>query len=399
MEYLERLFESFISAVPSVIHAALLLVLALVVSAVVKSIVVKLLNKLQLEKHTDKLGVVDEDTGSSVEFIGKLVYIIVFLLFLPEVLNQLGLHDAAQPITMVVSRFLNFIPNIIAASIILVVGIFIAKIIRQLLVPVLKKLNVDKLQEKAGVETSEEAQISSVISYIVYVLILIPVVISALQVLNIAAISDPAIAMLNRIVVFLPNIFVAIAIVVIGVYIAKISGKLLTQVLSSVGTDKLIGKIIPSDDEKISKFSLSTAIGELVKYIVGLLFFVEAINVLRLEVLQTVGQGIIAYLPFAISAIIIMGTALFIATWVEALIGKKAPNAKVTALIAKTTIIVIAVFMALSQLGVASSIVNAAFIITLGALAIAFAISFGIGGREFAANMLKRLEDKTKEDK
>ncbi|WP_350343018.1 mechanosensitive ion channel [Proteinivorax tanatarense] len=392
---MENFLDSLTEVALQIVPAILLLVLAFVVSSLARRIVLKVITKMELEKHTDKLGLKDEETGSSLDFIGKLVYIIVFLLFLPEVLNQLGLHDAAQPITMVVTQFLDYIPNIIAASIILAVGIFIAKIIRQLLVPVLKRAKVDQLQEKAGITSTEDAQISSVISYIVYVLILIPVITSALQVLNIAAISDPAVAMLDRIIVFLPNIFVAIAIVFIGVYVAKIVGKLLAEVLSGIGTDNIVRKIIPEEQNKLKDFSLSKAIGEIVKYIVGLLFVVEAINVLRLQVLQTVGQGIIAYLPFAISAIIIMGAALFLATWVEALIGKNAPNSKFSALIAKTTIIVVAAFMALSQLGIAPSIVNAAFIIILGALAIAFAVAFGIGGRQFASNMLKRLEDKT----
>ncbi len=66
-----------------------------------------------------------------------------------------------------------------------------------------------------------------------------------------------------------------------------------------------------------------------------------------------------------------------------------------TAIIAKYIIIVVAIFMTLNQLGVATSIVNAAFIIILGALAIAFAVAFGIGGRDFAANTLKKIEDTT----
>ena len=68
------------------------------------------------------------------------------------------------------------------------------------------------------------------------------------------------------------------------------------------------------------------------------------------------------------------------------------------AVVAKVAIIVVGVFMILSQLGIATAIVNDAFILLVAAVAVAFAIAFGIGGKEFAAKTLKKLEEK-KEDK
>jgi len=325
-----------------------------------------------------------------------LVFVIVFLLFLPGVLDKLGFDNVSTPITLLVTQFLNYIPNIIAAIIILMIGGLVAKIVRQLTAPILKKLNVDKLQEKAGISTTENATISSVISYVIYVIILIPVIIAALQALNITAISNPAIAMLNTIFGMLPNIFVAIALVVIGTIVAKIAGKLLSQILSGLGTDSLLKKIVPSDNSRLKDFSLSNAIGEFVKYIIILLFVVEATNVINLEVFRNVGAAIIAYLPMVISSVIILGLALLISSWVGGFIQNKYPDAKLTAIVAKSAIIVVAVFMVLVQLGIATTIVSAAFIIVLGAFAVAFAISFGIGGRDFAANTLKKFESAKK---
>lgn len=394
MRYLDNLWNSLFSTLPNIISAILLLVLALVVAAIAKRIVVKLLEKVRADKYIDKLGITDEATGSSLVFIGKLVFLIIFLLFLPAVLDKLGMQSVSAPIVSLINQFINYIPNIIAAIVILAVGMFIAKLVRQLLTPLLKKLNVDKVQEKAGISSTENTAISSVIAYIVYVLILIPVFIAALQALNISAISVPAIAMLDTIVSFLPNIFAAIAIVLIGTFIARIVGNLLAEILSGVGTDSIVQKAIPEGTAKIKDFSLSKAIGEIVKYILILLFVVEAINILQLDVLQFAGEAIIAYLPLVISAIIIIGAALLAATWIESLLAKRFSNAKTIAFVVKAIIITLAVFMTLNQLGIAPSIVNAAFIITLGAFAVAFAISFGIGGRDFAGSVLKKIEDK-----
>ncbi|HLR34826.1 MAG TPA: mechanosensitive ion channel [Tissierellales bacterium] len=386
-------------AVPSIIYAIVLLVIAFLVAGFSKSLAVKLLKKLNLDKYTDKLGVVDETTGSSLEFVGNLVYAIVFLLFLPAVLNRLGMQGVSSPIEMFVSKFLNFLPNLIGAIIILSIGIFLAKLIRQIITPILKRLNVDRLQEKAGVTTSDSVTISSMISYVIYVLIIIMSITAALQALNISAISNPAISMLDRIFNAIPKLFVAIAIVIIGNTIAKMAGKLLENILSSAGTDHLINKLIPSDNEKIKNISLSKIVGKIVKYIIVILFVVEAFSFLNFHVLKSVGEGIISYLPYLISGILIMGIALFASAWIENIMIKKLSSSKFIALVVKSLIIMVAVFMTLSQLGFAKSIVNAAFIIILGALAIAFAISFGIGGREFASNILKGIENKVEEEK
>jgi uncharacterized protein YacL len=85
-----------------------------------------------------------------------------------------------------------------------------------------------------------------------------------------------------------------------------------------------------------------------------------------------------------------MGVALLAAEWIEKVISKKFSGSKIVASAAKISIIILAVFMTLNQLGIAPSIVNSAFIIILGAVAIAFAIAFGIGGRDFARNVLQK---------
>ena len=160
-----------------------------------------------------------------------------------------------------------------------------------------------------------------------------------------------------------------------------------------MGTDTLLQKAMPVDKGKLKGFLLSKTIGEIVRYILVLLFVVEAINVLKLEVLQFAGEAIIAYLPLAVSAIIIMGVALFAASWVESAILKKFTDSKLQAYAAKTAIIALAVFMTLNQLGIATSIVNSAFIIILVQLRLPLLLPL-TRRTEFAGNVLHKLETK-----
>ena len=358
---------------------------------IVKSLVTKLLKAINAEGFLGKLGVKDTATNSSVEFVAKLAYFVTFLLFLPGVLDKLGMQSVSAPITNMVDSFLEFIPKLIAAGIIVVVGIFIANIVKELLVPVLKAIKVDTLQEKAGITATEGNSFSNVIANVVYGLIILIVVTSALDQLEIAAISGPANEIVSTIFAMLPNVLGAIIIVAIGVFIAKLVATLLQNLLAGVGADTLIEKITGNADKNIN---LSKILSEVVKYVIVVIFIVQGINVLDLAILNNIGATVIAYLPAVISTIIILAIGLFAANAAENAIVKKAPNAKGGALTAKVAIYVVTAFMCLSQLGIAGAMVETTFILIIAAVCIAIAIAFGVGGRTFAANTLAKLEKK-----
>ncbi len=382
---------SWFSWIPDVLAAIILLVIAFLAALLAQSLVVKLLKKLNGEKALGKLGVKDTETGSAVAFVGKLVYFIVFLLFLPAVLDKLGMKSVSAPITNLVSAFLDFLPKLIAAGLIIAVGMFLAKLIRQLLIPLLRAVKVDTLQEKAGIDVNESTAISSVIANIVYGLIILVVITSALDQLGIKAISQPAGAVVNAVFDLIPNVLGAIVIIVVGVFISKLVAKLLESLLAGVGTDSLLEKITGNANQKVH---LSKVIGEVVRCVLIIIFLVQGINVLGLPVLTQIGTAIIGYMPLVLSAVIILAIGVFAATTVEALLVKKFPSAKAGALAAKIAIYVLAAFLCLSQLGIANTIVETTFILIIAALAVAVAVAFGVGGRKFAENTLDKLEKK-----
>ena len=391
MKRLEKFLDSFLDQIPNVIYAILLLVVAFIAAKVVKSIVTKLLKAINAERFLGKLGVKDTVTNSSIDFVAKLAYFVTFILFLPGVLDKLGMYSVSAPITGMVNSFLGFIPKLVAAGIIIAVGMFIANIVKDLLTAVLRAVKVDALQEKAGIEASETTSFSSIIASVVYGVIVLVVITSALDQLGIAAISGPANAVVARIFAMIPDVLGAIVIIAIGVVIAKLVSKLLESLLAGVGADSLVEKLTGNTEKKIA---LSKILSAVVKYVLVVIFLVQGINVLDLPVLTGIGTAVIAYLPAAISAVIILAVGLFAANTAEAALVKKFPNAKASAMIAKVAIYVLVAFLCLSQLGVATAIVETTFILIMAALCVAFAVAFGIGGRTFAANTLDRLEKK-----
>ena len=128
----------------------------------------------------------------------------------------------------------------------------------------------------------------------------------------------------------IPNVLGAILIIAIGVFIAKLVAQLLQSLLAGVGADTLIEKITGTPAKKIV---LSKVIASVVQYVLAVVFLVQGINVL-------------------------------------------------------------VAFLCLSELGVASAIVETTFVLIIAAVCVAFAIAFGVGGRTFAANTLEKIEKK-----
>ena len=120
-------------------------------------------------------------------------------------------------------------------------------------------------------------------------------------------------------------------------------------------------------------------------------FIVESFDVLHLTVLTDIGNAVISYMPYVLaSALILLACYICDGLASKALLKE---NHTVLALAGKITIYTIGIFMILSELGIAKEIVDTAFLLILAALAVAFAISFGMGGRDFARNVLKKLSD------
>ncbi|MBQ3309683.1 hypothetical protein IJG78_03335 [Candidatus Saccharibacteria bacterium] len=300
MNNITRFWDTLFGGLPDVVVAILVLILALVVAWLAKFLTLKLLKVIGLERGMSKAGVEEKNTKKVTGFIGRLVYLIVFILFLPGIFEKLGLNNVAAPIVAMMNGFMAYLPNIIGAIIIAMVGLFIARLVKELLKPLLDKTKLNSFVEKTGLDV-KKVDVSKILVSIVYT-------------------------------------------------------------------------------------------------VIAVFFVVEALNTLKLEILTNIGNQIISYLPFALSAAIVMLIAYLLGNWVENALVKNFSASKATALIAKIAIIVIGVFMMLYQLGIAVNMVNIAFIIVLGSFGVAFAVAFGIGGREFASHTMRKFEQKLDEN-
>ena len=364
-----------------VVKAVLLLVLAYFIASAVRSMLKALLNKTSFCKSQED-GAKKE---SIVEYIGDIAYLFVMLLFVPGIFSALGASTIATPILDMMRSIWSFLPNLLGAGIVLMLGNLVAKLIRQWLAPALKKANVDKLQEKLGCETPSDVSLSETLAYLVYVLILIPVIIAALQVLKLDVLTAPATMMLQEILTYIPLVAAALFVAGLGVVLGRLVSQIVTRLIAASGADEKVKEFI---GETSYKFSLSGIVGSILNGVIVILFTVQGVNLLKLEILTKVGTAIIGYLPNILAAVLVMAAA-----WIGSAAAQRAFEKNgftCCAAFIRGLILIIAGFMILSQLGIAVSIVNEAFIIILTGAALAFAIAFGIGGADIVKKYLAK---------
>ena len=205
----------------------------------------------------------------------------------------------------------------------------------------------------------------------------------------------PALSIINSVFAAIPKLLLATIVIGFGVLVANIACTLLANVLIGANFDGLIEKIAPGKESKISLTKITVNI---IRVIIMVFIVAQGIEILGLALLTNILTSVIAYIPMIIKSIIIAAVAFFGAMLLESFLKKTMPEAKMIPGLAKAIIYVIAGFMILSQLDFATTIVNSAFVITLCALAVAFAIAFGLGGRDFAKKTLDKIDEK-KEDK
>lgn len=391
----DTLFLPLVSALPGVVRMIVLLIIAFVLAGLLRKLTLAGLNKIQFAQKLQKWGVLKpEDNGQAIiKNLGQLVYFLVILFFLPSILSGLNISSTVDPISSMFQKFFAFIPNLIAAGLILFVGTFFCNFIKGLLKAFLERLEIDKWytkvtgQEKLPFDTK---QLITVLATVVYVLIFIPILTLALETLGITSISQPIVTILNQVIGFLPNILVALVLVALGSFIAKLLGNLLENLLETAGINAYSKYLTNKED---ANFQLSSILAQLVRGIIIVFFFVQAIQVLNLQVFNAFGTAILAYLPSLISAIAILVLAVIGGNILSGFLSKVTNNAFLAGLV-RYGLIVFAAFMALDQLKFAQNIVQSTFTIVLGALAVAFALAFGLGGRDFAAKQLEKLEKK-----
>lgn len=398
---LADLIATFLAFIPAVLKAALILVFAWVIATAVQWIIVKGTKKINLQHLFFKMKVAksEEEIDTYIERIGKVGFYLILLLFIPGVLDALNIQGVVEPFSGLLAIILAFIPRLLAAALIFAIGWFVAKIIKNIIVNLLQAAGSEKLVARLKLtKVFEGSSLAIFVGNLAFIVLMIPITIAALEKLKLTGITDPAIVMLEDIMNMIPNLLVAIGLILVGLWLGKFIGGFVKEYLQRLGFDRLSSKMNIGKNT-VTSMTPSAIVGYVVQILIVFFLTVQALYLIKLQFLVGIASAITAYLPNVLAAVIILGAALILANIVQKVL-LNILSGQATALLAafaKYTIIVIAVFMALTQLGIATDIVKSAFILILGGIALAFGLAFGLGGKEFASKYLSKF-DKTIEE-
>jgi hypothetical protein len=415
-EPLNNLLNQVFTFLPKLAGSAILLAIAWVIATVVKLVVTRSLQAVRLDERLNQEVNETNNQFSVSETIGNTLYWFIFLLFLPSILSTLELAGTLQPVQRLLNDILSILPNIFAAILIGAAGWLVAQVVRRIVTNLLVAAGTDRLGTRFGINPSTTGQsLSWIIGTVVYVLILIPVAIAALNALRISAISIPAIAMLNEILSAIPRIFTAFIILAVAYAIGKFLADVVTSILTSIGFNNVFNwiglptpratrsRIIVSPSETsadsptpetVEQKTVSRTPSEIVGIIVlvGIMLIatVAAVEVLNFAALTAIVSGIVAIAGQILVGLVIFAIGLYLANLAFNLITSSGnQQAVILGNAARIAIIILVSAMALQQMGIAADIVNLAFGLLLGAIAVATAIAFGLGSRDVAGEQVR----------
>jgi hypothetical protein len=417
-EPLNALLEQVTGFLPKIIGAGALLALAWVLASLAKMLLSRILTGLNIDQRLgEQVG--DNELQLS-NTISNAVYWFIFLLFLPSILSTLRLEGTLGPVQRLLDEILSALPNILQAILIGAIGWFIAQLVGKIVTNLLAATGVDRIGERFGFSSSANRQsLSSIIGTLVYVLILIPAVVSALNALRIRAISEPAINMLDQVMNLLPKLFAAGVILVLAYIASQYVAELVTNILSGIGFNNLfqwLGIAAPPSKTTTSETSRldteqptvlqpdtvvtktpSELAGILAQIAIMLVATLTAVDILRIEALRSVVGVIMVIAGQIFLGLIVFAIGLYLANLAFNLISSTGTRqSKILAQTARISILVLISAMALQQMGVAANIVNLAFGLLVGGIAVAIALAFGLGGRDIAGEQVREWLDSFK---
>lgn len=209
----------------------------------------------------------------------------------------------------------------------------------------------------------------------------------------------------SGVVMYLPNIILAIILVILGFLIGGLLGRAVAHLVNAAKVDKFFEKIgIMETLRRVSgTWNSGNMIGGLVKWFFIIVFFITAIAKLGLQQISAFLAYILAFIPQVIIAAIILIVGSVVAEWAFKLVrgGGRAADMSATnfaASVAKWAVWILAIMMALSQVGIAGSIINTIFIGIVAMLALAGGLAFGLGGREHASRVLDSVSKMVSRD-
>ena len=387
-----QMVTQIIGYAPRLVAGTILVLLAWLIATLIQAVVNRALDASTLGARLSKEAGMEPMSRT----VANVLFWLVILLFVPSILAAFELRGLLEPVQSMLSRLLDIVPNVFGAAVIGFVGWLVAKVLRGLVTNLLAAAGADRMGSQIGL--ADAVKLSRLAGTIVFILVFVPTLIAALDALKIEAISRPATDMLERLLAAVPNLVAAALILVVTWYVAKFAADVLARLLAGMGLDT-IPQRLGIDGTFAGSLKPSGLVRGLALFFAMLFATVEAAH--RLDFTQ-VRDLVSMFIKFG-GEVMLGGSILVIGFWLANLVYdviSRASGDSRTGLarIARIAILGLVIAMGLRAMGIADDIVNLAFGLTLGAVAVAFALAFGLGGREAAGRHMEHWLSQLRKD-
>ena len=374
-DFLNPVMNQLGNFVPDIVGAVLILLVGYVIARLAGGGVRKLVNASGLGERLS-----DEEGGARIaSVLGRLTFYLVLFFVLVFVLNSLGYSDVLAPVSAMYDSLLGAVPNIIGAGFVALAGYVLAYIVASIVE--MAGGGMEALMQRAGISGID---LSKVLRVVVFVLVFAPFLLAALEKLDISVISEPATNMMNALLAALPKVLKATLILGVAIVGGRIVAKLAEQLLSGLGADTLPARM--GADGVFAGTTFSAFSGGVLLFFILLSGAVQASEALELAGLTAALNQVLTFAGSILVGLVILA----VGNWLANLAHEGLSNAGSSlAPVARFAILGLVLAMGLRAMGLADDIVNLAFGLTLGALAVAFALAFGLGGREAAGRKVE----------
>lgn len=363
------------------ISALLIIILGWLIAKVVKTLI---------DKISDRSGLNNTLSNSKVRFgdlISKLAYYLIMIFVFMLALDKLGMTSVLEPIKELLNGFTQFIPNIVGAGLVGYIGYMLATIVSELVS--LSGGTIQKFTPKLNLP--ENINIVTILKKVVFIFIFIPLLIAALNILNIDSISQPATNMLEIFFAAIPKILVATLILIIFIIGGKFLSNLLKDLLDSLNLNEILKSA--NLDSFTGKANVEKLISNIVYAFIVLFGIMTAIDKLEFSKLSEIMNTVLNLAGNILFGLVILA----IGNWIATIASKnfmKSDDNKFVGSIVKVAILAVFLAIGLGKMGIADDIINLAFGITLGAVALTVVLSFGLGGREAGGKQMEKILNK-----
>ncbi len=330
MQQIQDFFNSaFGTGLWNLILALLILIFGYLLARLIAGVVRRLLKRTKLDNRIENaISPEGERRQFAVEdTISSIVFWLLMLFVLVAFLQQLGLSGIAAPFSAFLESVTTvYLPRLAAGAILLVVAWLIATVVKFLVLKGAQLIKLDERMTKYGaLREAEQVNITEPLATGLFWFIILLFLPQVLTALGIASIAQPVQDIINSVLGWLPSIFAALLIGLIGWFVARIIRQVVTGLLKAVGTDNL-GRRIGIAEER----SLSDVIGSIIYILIMLVVVIAALDALNIaaisepttQMLTTVVDAV----PAIIGAVLIVVLAYFIGRFVANLVADLLAN-------------------------------------------------------------------------